>query len=321
MSESPQNRRSPVVYRTKIIDLIGAGLIKPGDELKSVLPAWPATASVNADGSINYDGRSFKTLSAAGAAVRRGKATNGWTMWAVRRDAGLRTLADIRAQHDGLGAPATAAEAYDHHRQSPAGTAVEQLTLTPFDDDAPDPGDVETVPVVEEDAGESPGLITSFGMFWRREQVNWNHSGRLRLFGYQAGDRRRIDFADQIGVYLLHDGARTVYVGRVSKPRMGQRLAEHTRDRLSGRWDRFSWFGLRPVLNGGGLGEAAEAFGTDLVVATMEAILIEGLEPPQNRRQGDGMTGQEYQQAIDEQLQERSAMETMVRMIQERNSI
>ena len=67
------------------------------------------------------------------------------------------------------------------------------------------------------------------------------------------------------------------------------------------------------------LGEPAATFGTDLVVATMEAILIEGLEPPQNRRQGDGMMGQEYQQTVDEQLQERHAMNTMLRVFQGRH--
>lgn len=69
------------------------------------------------------------------------------------------------------------------------------------------------------------------------------------------------------------------------------------------------------------LGRAAETFGTDLVVATMEAILIEGLEPPQNRRQGDGMTGQEYQQTPDDQLQGQHMVATMMRLLQGRNDI
>lgn len=275
----------------------------------------PATAYINADGSLNYDGRAYFTPSAAGAAVRQGRATNGWTMWAVKRQDRTRLLSELRSEYDtsetGTG-PATDVSA--------AGTG-DRMGVQTVDNDTTDPGDMEAAsPVSAEDTGESPGLVTSFGMFWRRDQVNWNHSGRLRLLGYQAGDTRKTDFTEQVGVYLLHDGARTIYVGRVSKPRMGPRLAEHTKDRLSGRWDRFSWFGLRPVLTKGNLGEAAEAFGTDLVVATMEAILIEGLEPPQNRRQGDGMMGQEYQQAIDEQLQERTAMETMVRMFQERTN-
>lgn len=296
-------------------DLIGAAMLKPGDELFSVRSKWPAEASINADGSINYNGRSFATPSAAGGAVCEGRAVNGWDFWAVRRDGVLRSLSELRSEYepDGGASDELITPAVAVSIPEAAGDEADE------NDDAPDPSDIEPAPLPAEDAAESPGLITSFGMFWRREQVNWNSGGRIRLLGYKAGEGQMVNFADQVGVYLLHDGARTVYVGRVSKPRMAPRLQEHTKDRLSGRWDRFSWFGLRPVLTKGVLGEAAQTFGTDLVVATMEAILIEGLEPPQNRRQGDGMTGQEYQQAIDEQLQERTAMATMLRVFQERS--
>ena len=71
---------------------------------------------------------------------------------------------------------------------------------------------------------------------------------------------------------------------------MGQRLFEHTRDRLTGRWNRFSWFGVRGVQGVGGL------------IATMEALLIEGLEPPQNRRQGDGFNAVEFIQETDPEV-------------------
>ncbi|WP_423447510.1 hypothetical protein AABM36_04405 [Kocuria sp. KSNUG] len=156
-------------------------------------------------------------------------------------------------------------------------------------------------------------------MFWRRDLVDWSvGSNAVRVLGRQSQDEDPTDFARQIGVYLLHDGARTIYAGRVSSPRLGARLAEHTKDRLSGRWDRFSWFGLRPVLSTGLLGEAGSNFGTDLVVATMEAILIEGLEPPQNRRQGDGMTGQEFTQAEDPSLQEQDLIATLLRQLKSR---
>lgn len=55
---------------------------------------------------------------------------------------------------------------------------------------------------------------------------------------------------------------------------------------------------LRPVNPQGGLGVASDSFPAELVVSTMEAVLIEGLEPPQNRRQGDGLKGQEYLQVL-----------------------
>ncbi len=36
------------------------------------------------------------------------------------------------------------------------------------------------------------------------------------------------------------------------------------------------------------------------LIATLEALLIEGLEPPQNRRQGDGFNAVEFIQVPDE---------------------
>ncbi|MCJ8505265.1 hypothetical protein MRU69_10390 [Kocuria flava] len=238
-------------------------------------------------------------------------------LWGVQRHGKLVRLTVLRQQFESGQAPSSAAILGDTS-PTPVPPADNVALEDEPDQDAPDPADVKPSPALPEDAAEDPGLVTSFGMFWRRDQVDWSRGNRSRVLGHQAGNDKEIDFAGQIGVYLLHDGARTVYVGRVSKPRLGHRLFEHTKDRLSGRWDRFSWFGLRPVLSKGVLGDAAASFGVDLVVATMEAVLIEGLEPPQNRRQGDGMTGQEYQQAVDEQLQERHAMTTMFRVFQER---
>ena len=41
----------------------------------------------------------------------------------------------------------------------------------------------------------------------------------------------------------------------------------------------------------------------DVVVETMEALLIESLEPPLNRRRGDNFSGVEYIQAVDPQIE------------------
>ncbi|GGG71446.1 hypothetical protein GCM10011374_40160 [Kocuria dechangensis] len=319
MTRSPRPRRTPTVHTATLLDLIGAELLKPGEALVSTRPSWPAQASVNADGSVNYDGQSYRTPSAAAQAVRGGRATNGWVMWAVERDGKKITLAVLR---DRFEAGDTTAGNHPAAAPAPAPAPPAEGPAAggeKIDEDAPDPSDIVPAPVPPEDTTEDPGLITSFGMFWEREKVDWSKGARI--LGHQAGSDKDVDFAQQVGVYLLHDGARTVYVGRVSKPRLGQRLFDHTKDRLSGRWDRFSWFGLRPVLANGRLGRAAETFGTDLVVATMEAILIEGLEPPQNRRQGDGMTGQEYQQTPDDQLQGQHMVATMMRLLQGRNEV
>lgn len=153
-----------------------------------------------------------------------------------------------------------------------------------------------------EDA-EEMGLINAFGMFWRRSEVIWRRPNGTVLKGLQTAGGQDVDFSCEAGVYLLHDGSRVVYVGQVSEPRLGSRLAEHTRDRLSGRWDRFSWFGVRGAKADGSLTEVPGEFTLKNLITTMEALLIEGLEPPQNRRQGDGFKPVEFIQASDPELE------------------
>ena len=164
-----------------------------------------------------------------------------------------------------------------------------------------DPDEDSTVAVGED--SNQMGLINAFGMFWRRSEVDWSKR-TTSLFGVQQSGSSQVDFGLQAGVYLLYDVSRVVYVGRVTEPRMGQRMWEHTRDRLTGRWDRFSWFGVRPVRQNGDLGALPESgIGVDTLIATLEALLIEGLEPPQNRRQGDGFSALEFIQATDPEIE------------------
>lgn len=177
---------------------------------------------------------------------------------------------------------------------------------TPVTVDIVDP-DPETDPAVAEssDTAEEMGLINAFGMFWRRSEVDWSVRDP-RLIGVQQSGGQLVDFSSQTGVYLLYDGNRVVYVGRVTEPRLGRRMWEHTRDRLTGRWDRFSWFGVRRVQQDGKL-QPPPTSGIEVstLVATMEALLIEGLEPPQNRRQGDGFNALEFIQARDPEVDKR----------------
>ncbi|MGB8899179.1 MAG: hypothetical protein WCC90_08075 [Methylocella sp.] len=93
-----------------------------------------------------------------------------------------------------------------------------------------------------------------------------------------------------------------IYVGRAVDT-LFARLKAHTTDRLGGRWDRFSWFGLRTVGDDGELSDSGVPWSHDVVVETMEALLIESLEPPLNRRRGDNFSGAEYLQATDPQIE------------------
>lgn len=167
----------------------------------------------------------------------------------------------------------------------------------PLDIDINDQSNVVDIPK------EERGLLNAFGLFWRRAEIDWAPTFP-RMLGVQLAGSSAVDFSAQEGVYLLYDGSRLVYVGRVSEPRFGKRLREHTRDRLSGRWDRFSWFGVRPVGDGGELEDVPIAgLNADMVISTLEALLIEALEPPQNRRQGDGFAELEFIQSTDPNIE------------------
>lgn len=153
----------------------------------------------------------------------------------------------------------------------------------------------------DEPAAGSPSTdplspIIAFGMFWERELVSW--TGRPTILGSQQPGAEAVDMSGQTGIYLLHDFRETVYVGRAEST-LGARLYAHTRDRLKTRWNRFSWFGFRPVREDGTLGAGGATYDQREVVIAMEALLIESLEPPQNRKGGDGFQGIEYIQAED----------------------
>ena len=102
-----------------------------------------------------------------------------------------------------------------------------------------------------------------------------------------------------------------VYVGRSIDRPLGKRLFEHTVDRLGSRWNRFSWFGLLDVTNEGGLRDVPLKASLAVLVATLEALLIEALEPPQNRKRGDDFSAIEYIQDVDPELKEREIKNTL----------
>jgi len=154
-----------------------------------------------------------------------------------------------------------------------------------------------------------PDVVTSFGMFWRRTGIEWMNNPKV--LGMQQLGADPVNFSKQIGVYLLYDGREVIYVGRATKRPLGQRLYEHTLDRLCTRWDRFSWFGLLPVADTGFLGELPPYYSTDPLIPALEAILIEALEPRQNRKRGDDLAAVEYLQQADPKLLKKQALERL----------
>jgi hypothetical protein len=161
----------------------------------------------------------------------------------------------------------------------------------------------------ESDVERSDSTIRSFGMYWQRNLVAWRKEPKI--LGKQQALSKPIDFCKQKGIYILYDHHTVVYIGRSIDRSMGRRFYEHTTDRLAGRWNRFSWFGLLDVTEEGGLSEPKFNLSLAGLVATLESLLIEAFEPPQNRRRGDDFSGIEYLQVTDPEIEEREILNTI----------
>ena len=150
--------------------------------------------------------------------------------------------------------------------------------------------------------------VAAYGLHWERDKVDWSAH---RLLGYDIdpSPRQAVDFANQQGVYLLHSWQSVVYVGKTSAKKGGlfQRLNYHHRRQVwSGKWERFSWYGLRHVDDVGTVVDSPDSASKEVVTALMEAVLIETLRPSFNNQQGHYM-GTLYHQAIDPNIAKESA--------------
>ena len=180
----------------------------------------------------------------------------------------------------------------------------------------PAPSGGQNVAAADQEAEpDEIGLINAFGMYWKRDAVHW--TATPRILGQEGPKAKVVDFSGQRCVYLLHDSRVVVYVGRTNRTKdqssLGRRLFEHTLDRHNGRWDRFSWFGVNTVTQDGSMQhtDGSTTFSLDNLIVTMEALLIEGLESPQNRKRGDGFGDIEFIQVVDPEIQKSRARSLM----------
>jgi hypothetical protein len=165
---------------------------------------------------------------------------------------------------------------------------------------------------------EKQEIIKSFGIYWNRNNVYWKT--KPDLLGIQQIGATEVNFKDQIGVYLLHDGRETIYAGQAIDQPLGKRLNEHTSDRLSGRWNRFSWFGLYSVCDDGKLNceiRQYEYLTVKDLGDLLEAVLIESIEPRQNRKQGNSF-GNEFLQQEDSEIKKKYKKQIISELIDDK---
>jgi hypothetical protein len=158
---------------------------------------------------------------------------------------------------------------------------------------------------------DDTGAIKAFGMYWERSQIDWDSP---KVYGRQEGADQSVDFSSQIGVYLLHDRERVIYVGRAEDAIL-KRLIAHTTGRFGNRWDRFSWFGICAVGQDGKLAKPADSWAKHDVIQTMEAVLIECMEPAQNRRRGDNLGANEFIQLRDPEFVRNEARRLLANLV------
>lgn len=243
-----------------------------------------------------------KVLSAAATPLHYNEITERIISDGLRQSLGATPAATVNAQisssikRDGAASPYTRVGKGTFTISKGKNTAKQKPKLTPD--------------VAESDETEAQyEIVSSFGMFWRREAVEW--VATPRLLGMQQIGATPVDFNKQLGIYLLYDGREVIYVGRTTDRPLGKRLFEHTSDRMSSRWDRFSWFGLLPVSEQGVLGALPSTFDAAKLIPALEAILIEALEPRQNRKRGDDLAAVEYIQRVDPEIEKKRVKATL----------
>lgn len=128
-------------------------------------------------------------------------------------------------------------------------------------------------------------LVRAFGLYWSITGVEW---AKAQMLGVAKGKKRvnvRANVWREYGIYCLYDEYVPIYVGRAYKKCIGERLAAHLKDRLAGRWDSFSWFGVNGINADGSIREFNQRLNTrERIVKSLESFAIIAFDPRLNRR-------------------------------------
>lgn len=135
--------------------------------------------------------------------------------------------------------------------------------------------------------------ILCLGAKWRSEDVYW-HSAPVnaQLDGVPRKNVTApvVNFSAQSGIYILYSDHIPIYVGQANKTLFARLKTHHLTDDLAGRWNTFTWLGLRRVI--GNKKPRLSMPGTNFSISTkqlldhFEAAMIHAFEPPLNGQEG-----------------------------------
>lgn len=146
-------------------------------------------------------------------------------------------------------------------------------------------------------------IIKNYGFMWDRDHVKRGKGENL--IGTAAQRSAEVDFAEQIGVYALHDDhSNIVYIGQAGNGNANllKRLKNHMDSgQLWNRWQFFSWVGFRDVNKGTNTlsnqqdpNSGVTGYKYSDALNEIEGVLIEFLEPKLNKQGGRLKAAKEY---------------------------
>ena len=142
-------------------------------------------------------------------------------------------------------------------------------------------------------------IVRAFGLFWSVTSVDWDNRVMSGVDDEDA-PTKTTNAWKQSGVYCLYNEYVPIYVGKAENGNLGDRINAHRSDRLAGRWDCFSWFGVH-IVNADG---ALRDFDTRLtereeIIKSLEAFALIAFDPRLNRRHESLPEAEEFIQKAD----------------------
>lgn len=131
---------------------------------------------------------------------------------------------------------------------------------------------------------------------WERSKVDWCKTQPV-LLGAPRKMSQYINFNQMRGIYMLYDqNGSLVYVGLATNG-IGGRLKDHTKDKHANAWVKFSWFGIDGIKQDGTIKRSTHLQTTISDVASaLESVVIIGVQPHRNIKNGERMKDKEYLQ-------------------------